>query len=209
MNKFLIPALFSTAACLALAVPSVAMAQAAEPALASTVHGKAFELARHEETESATVTNVDQASRFVTLRDSKGAEFTIEAGPEVRNFAQLRAGDIVTVTYQAATALELLPANSGATPSVETESDSARAPKGAKPGAEVGQSISITSRITALDLKTHTVTLTGPDGKQRKVEVTDPARQARMSQLKVGDLVRMTYVEGIAVQVTPKAKSKP
>jgi Cu/Ag efflux protein CusF len=209
MNKFLFPALFSTATCLALAVPSVAMAQAAEPALASTVHGKAFELARHEETESATVTNVDQASRFVTLRDSKGAEFTIEAGPEVRNFAQLRAGDIVTVTYQAATALELLPANSGAMPSVETESDSARAPKGAKPGAEVGQSISITSRITALDLKTHTVTLTGPDGKQRKVEVTDPARQARMSQLKVGDLVRMTYVEGIAVQVTPKAKSKP
>jgi len=208
MKIILIPAIASMAACLALAVPGTAVAQAAEPAMASTVHGRAFELARHEETQSATVTNVDQQSRFVTLRDAKGAEFTIQAGPEVRNFAQIRAGDIVTVTYQAATALELLPADSGASPSIETESDSARAPKGAKPGAEVGQSISITSRITALDMATHTVTLTGPDGKQRKIEVTDPTRQARMSQLKVGDLVRMTYVEGVAVQVTPKAKPK-
>ncbi|WP_213947551.1 hypothetical protein [Luteibacter sp. dw_328] len=209
MNKLLIPAVFSMTASFALAVPCTAWAQAAEPAMASTVHGKAFELARHEETESATVTNVDHESRFVTLRNAKGSEFTIEAGPEVRNFAQLRAGDIVTVTYQAATALELLPANSGATPGIEAESESTRAPKGAKPGIDVGQSVSITSRITALDLATHTVTLTGPDGKQRRIEVTDPTRQARMSQLKVGDLARMTYVEGVAVQVTPKASGKP
>lgn len=208
MNKLLIPAIVSMAASFVLAVPGMALAQAAEPASASTVHGKAFELARHEETESATVTNVDHKSRFVTMRDAKGSEFTIEAGPEVRNFAQLRAGDIVTVTYQAATALELLPANS-ATPGIEAESETTRAPKGAKPGVDVGQSVSITSRITALDLATHTVTLTGPDGKQRKIEVTDPARQARMSQLKVGDLARMTYVEGVAVQVTPKAPAKP
>jgi hypothetical protein len=208
MNKVLIPALFSMAASFALAAPGTASAQAAEPASASTVLGRAFELARHEETESAVVTNVDQVSRFVTLRDSKGAEFTIEAGPEVRNLAQLKAGDIVTVTYQAATALELLPANSVPT-GVETQSDVARAPKGAKPGVDVGQSVSITSRITALDLVNHTVTLTGPDGKQRKIEVTDPTRQARMSQLKVGDMARMTYVEGVAVQVTPKAKGKP
>jgi len=209
MKRVLIPAIASMAACLALALPGTAAAQAAEPATASTVHGRAFELARHEETQSATVTNVDQQSRFVTLRGEKGDEFTIEAGPEVRNFAQIRNGDVVTVTYQAATALELLPAGSGASPSIETESDIARAPRGARPGGEAGQSISITSRITALDMATHTVTLTGPDRKQRKIEVTDPTRQARMSQLKVGDLVRMTYVEGVAVQVTPKAKTKP
>lgn len=208
MNKLLIPAIFSMAASFALAAPVAAQAQAAEPASAATVHGKAFELARHEETESATVRNVDHESRFVTLRNAKGSEFTIEAGPEVRNFAQLRAGDVVTITYQAATALELLPANS-ASPGIETQSDSMRAPKGGKPGVDVGQSVSITSRITALDLVTHTVTLTGPDGKQRKIEVTDPTRQARMSQLKVGDLARMTYVEGVAVKVTPKATAKP
>jgi Cu/Ag efflux protein CusF len=208
MKTVLLPAIVSMAACLAWAAPGTAHAQAAEPAAASTVHGRAFELARQEETQSATVTNVDQKSRFVTLRDEKGTEFTIEVGPEVRNLAQVRTGDVVTVTYQAATALELLPADSGASPGIETESDTARAPKGAKPAAEAGQSISITSRITALDMATHTVTLTGPDGKQRKIEVTDPTRQARMSQLKVGDLVRMTYVEGVAVQVTPKPKAK-
>lgn len=208
MNKRLIPAIVSMAATFALAVPGLSFAQAADPASASTVHGTAFELARHEETQSATVTNVDLKSRFVTLRDEKGSEFTIEAGPEVRNLAQLKAGDTVTVTFQAATAIELLPANS-AMPEAVAETDVARAPKGAKPGVDIGQSVSVTSRITALDLANHTVTLTGPEGKQRKIEVTDPTRQARMSQLKVGDLIRMTYVEGVAVQVTPKAKGKP
>jgi hypothetical protein len=48
------------------------------------------------------------------------------------------------------------------------------------------------------------VTLLGPDGKQREFEVKDPVRQARMNQLKVGQMVRVTYVEAIAVTVTPK-----
>jgi Cu/Ag efflux protein CusF len=207
MNKRLIPAIVSMAVTFALALPGTSLAQAAEPASASTVHGTAFELARHEETQSATVTNIDRQSRFVTLRDEKGSEFTIEAGPEVRNFAQLKTGDTVTTTFQAATAIELLPANS-AMPGAEAQTEVARAPKGAKPGVDVGQSVSVTSRITALDLEAHTVTLTGPEGKQRKIEVTDPTRQARMAQLKVGDLIRMTYVEGVAIEVTPKAKGK-
>jgi hypothetical protein len=207
MSPFLRPSACLLAAAVTLALPMAAFAQSATPAAASTVHGTAFELDRHEETESATVTHIDRQSRFVTLRGAKGDEFTIEAGPEVRNFAQLREGDVVTVTYQAASAIEILPANS-ASLGVESQVDAARTPKGALPGGVVGQSISVTSKISAIDLTAHTVTLSGPDGKQRKVEVHDPARQARMAQLKVGDLVRMTYVEGVAVEVTPKAKGK-
>ncbi|UPG96540.1 hypothetical protein [Luteibacter aegosomatissinici] len=191
------------AAIAAWSMPEATLAQAAAPAAASTVHGTAYELSRQKETESVTVTQIDRKTRFVTLKSEKGDEFTIEASPEVRNFAQLKVGDVVTITYEAATALEILPANGG-TLGVESAMDSARSEPGAKPGGVVGKSISVTSRISAIDLAAHTVTLTGPDGKQRRIEVHDPARQARMSSLKVGDLVRMTYVEGVAIQVTPK-----
>lgn len=190
---------------IATALPSSAWSQAQAPAHTSTVQSAAFELAREQETATATVTNIDRESRFVTLRGPNGNEFTIEAGPEVRNFDQLHVGDQVTTTFESATALELLPAD-GATVGIETSGETDRAPKGAKPGASSEQAISITSKLTALDLKNHTVTLSGPDGKQRVIKVKDPARQARMTHLKVGQMVRVTYVEAIAVTVTPKGK---
>lgn len=203
MHKSSLIPMCLVAAAVACSMPATALAQAAAPAAASTVHGTAYELGRHQETESVTVTQIDRKSRFVTLKNANGEEFTIEAGKEVHNFAQLKVGDVVTITYEAATALEILPANGG-TLGVESAVDSQRAAAGDKPGGVVGKSISVTSRIDAIDLTAHTVTLTGPDGKQRKIEVHDPARQARMASLKVGDLVRMTYVEGVAIQVTPK-----
>lgn len=189
----------------ATAMSSTVSAQAQVPAHASTVQSAAFELSREEETATATVTNIDRKTRFVTLRGENGKEFTIEAGPEIRNFDQLKVGHQVTATFQAATALELLPAD-GAAVGVETSGSADRAAKGAIPGASAEHAISVTSRLSALDLKNHTVTLTGPDGKQREIKVTDPARQARMEQLKVGQMVRITYVEAIAITVTPKAR---
>jgi len=199
---FLIPALG-----LALAMPLAVHAQPQTPAPASSAPAGAFELVREQEVQTATVVAIDKQSRFVTLRECKGDkhEFTIEAGPEVRNFDQLKVGDVVIATYQAAAALELLPAGSAST-GVVTSSDAARAPKGTLPGAAAQQSISITSKLTAIDLKKHTVTLQGPDGKQRLIEVKDPDRQARMAKLRVGDLVRITYVEAVAIDVTPKPR---
>jgi hypothetical protein len=39
------------------------------------------------------------------------------------------------------------------------------------------------------------------------IEVKDPKRQAQMSKLKVGQMVRITYVEALAISVT-KGKAK-
>ena len=41
---------------------------------------------------SATVTDVDKATRTVTLKDTDGKEFTVVAGPEVSNFDQINLG---------------------------------------------------------------------------------------------------------------------
>lgn len=156
----------------------------------------------------ATVVNVDQSTRYVTLKGEDGEEFTVTAGKDVRNLAQLKAGDTVTIKYHRALAMEILPAGS-AQPDATVEGGAGRAEPGQKPGAMAGQAITITAALTAIDLKNHTVTLKGPEGNERTIEVKDPARQARMAQLKVGDLVRITYVEAVAVEVKSQAaKSK-
>ncbi len=192
------------AAAMALSAPMFAWAQQAteEAPVNSTVH----ELGREDRSITATVVSVDKQERFVTLKGPKGKEVTIQAGPEVQNFDQLKAGDQVTAHYQSAVAVQIMPAGS-AKRDVEYQAGQATAPKGSEPGLKEGQSVTVTSKLTAVDLKNHTVTLKGPDGHERMIEVKDPARQAEMSKLKVGDMVVATYVEALAITVTPKAKA--
>ncbi|WP_019465382.1 hypothetical protein [Dyella japonica] len=191
-------------AAMALSTPMFAWAQQAttEPAVQST----ADELAREDKTITATVVSVDQQERFITLKGPKGKEVTIQAGPEVKNFDQLKAGDQVTAHYQAAVAVQIMPAGS-AKRDVTYDAGQATAAPGSKPGVKEGQAVTVTSKLTAIDLKNHTVTLKGPDGNERTIAVKDPERQAKMSELKVGDMVVATYVEALAVTVTPKAKA--
>ena len=191
-------------AAMALSAPMFAWAQAADQAAVnSTVH----ELARDDQTITATVVSVDPQTRFVTLKGPKGKEVTVQAAPDVQNLDKLKAGDTVTAHYQAAVAIQLMPAQS-ATPGVEYQAGQTTAPAGDEPSLHRGQAVTVTSKLIAVDLKNHTVKLAGPDGKERTIEVKDPQRQAQMSQLKVGDMVVATYVEALAVTVTPKGKSK-
>ncbi len=194
-------------AAIAMALPLCAVAQPQDVAHSSTVHSTAHEMARTEATLTATIVKVDQDTRMITLRGPEGDEALVEAGPEVRNFDQLKAGDQVTAHFQRAMALELLPAGSAST-GVAYEGGAVGAPKGAQPGMTAGRTITIVAKLAAVDMKNHTVTLLGDSGEKQVIEVKDPARQARMSLLKVGDMVRITYVEAVAVTVTPKGKAK-
>lgn len=191
---------------LAMAMPAYAFALPQQATEEAAVNSTAHELKREESTLNATVVSVDQETREVVLRGPKGNEETIKAGPEIKNLDQLHAGDTVTAKYERAVALELLPADSTEA-GMEYQNGMQTAEKGAKPGGTADQSVSVTSKLTAVDLKNHTVTLTGADGKSRVLEVKDPKRQAQMSKLQVGQMVRITYVEALAISVT-KGKAK-
>src|ERR1700704_258374 len=56
---------------------------------------------------TATIVAIDPATREITLRDSGGKEVTLTAGPDVKNFAQMKVGDQVNAGYVEALALEL------------------------------------------------------------------------------------------------------
>jgi len=200
--------LLGAAMAVAFALPMAASAQSHAPASASTVTSTAGELMREDKTMTATVTQLDHENRFITLKSSKGDEVTIQAGPEVKNFDQLKVGDQVTTHYQAAVAVQLMPADSAKAGVVE-EGGTATAAPGDKPGLKTGRAVTVTAKLTAVDLKNNTITLTGADGHSRVIDVKDPERQQALKNLKVGDMMVITYVEALAVTVTPKAKAKP
>jgi len=64
------------------------------------------------ETASAKVETVDPVTRLIALRPPQGERLWITAGPEVRNFAQIKVGDTVTVHYYKAIAAQVKPKGS-------------------------------------------------------------------------------------------------
>ena len=56
---------------------------------------------------TASVEAIDAAARTVTLKGPRGKVVTLAVGPEVKNFAQVKVGDMVVVRYAEALSLEL------------------------------------------------------------------------------------------------------
>lgn len=149
----------------------------------------------------ATITAIDKKNRTATLKFPNGKTRTIAVSDEARNFEQAKVGDLVTISYLEAVALQLEKAP-GAKPGKTVSEDMVRAKAGEKPAGAVQRTITIVGTVTAIDAKTQVVTVRGPDNGEADIHVQDPAR---LKNLKTGDLVRATYTEALAISVTAPA----
>ena len=150
---------------------------------------------------SASVEAIDKTTRQVTLKGPKGNLNTITAGPDVRNFDQIKVGDIVTVRYVEALTLTLKKDGKELRGANET-AGAARAPAGERPAGVVATQTEVTANVIATDAKTQTVTLKGP---KQTVELKVPdAGQFKL--IKVGDQIQAVYTEAVALSVDPAKK---
>jgi hypothetical protein len=152
--------------------------------------------------EAATVQAVDQKTRMVTLKGSKGNELTFHAGPDVRNLAQVKVGDVVKVSYYEAVGVRVLKEGEQPPPTGEV-SAMTRAPHGAMPGGAAGSETTVVAKITAIDMKAKTATLQGENG--NSITVT-PRHPDNLKKVKVGDRIVITYTEAIAIKVEREYK---
>lgn len=154
-------------------------------------------------TVTATVEAVDQAKRTVTLKGPKGNLVTVKADERVKNFAQIKKGDLVAATYYESLAYEVRKPGQGE-PGIAVAQDVVTAKPGQKPGAAGAQSMVVTATIQAIDKTNNTVTLKGPEGNlTQPIKVKDPSK---LDKVKVGDLVEITYTEALAVAVESAKK---
>ena len=149
---------------------------------------------------AATITAIDNATRRITLKGPKGNEVQIVAGPEVKNFAQLKVGDTVNVTYLESLAVELK--KGGGMKVEKTEKSGAmRAKPGEAPAGAMGRQVTAVGDVTRIDAATQTVTVKGPQ-RTLDLKVRDPEQ---FKLIAVGDQIEVTYTEALAVAVTPAA----
>ena len=195
MQKRLLVALGLAAAVAAL--PAFAQTGSA---MVGTAPGKAAAMETVKIT--ATITAIDKATRDVTLKGPQGNEMVVTAGPEVKNFDQLKVGQKVKAAYSEALSLELK--KGGGKPLTMTEKGgAASAAAGAKPGAAGARQVTILADVVKVDTKTHLVTLKGPGGNSVDLHVEDPEQ---LKNIKKGDQVEAVYTEAVAVTVEPADK---
>jgi hypothetical protein len=147
---------------------------------------------------SVVVTSIDAANRGLTLKTADGRAFDVVAGPEVRNFEQIKVGDRVVAEYVRALTLEL---RKGGGVRQSTEStDAVRAQKGEKPGGAVGGRITILADVVDVNPKDKTISLRGPKGNVLVMDVQNPDQ---FKVVKKGDQVEAEYSEALAIAVVP------
>lgn len=146
----------------------------------------------------ATVVAIDAATRKVTLKDTDGEEVIFTAGPEVRNFDQVKRGDRVIVSYHEGFALAFGPKGSGLRERVETV-DVDRAKLGEKPGVMITDSIAAVGTVMAIDAAHRKVTLKGA----KHTVILEASEDVDLSEVNVGDEVEALYIKSYAVNVIP------
>ncbi len=150
------------------------------------------------------VIKVDAATRTVTLKNQDG-ETSIVAGPEVKNFAEIKVGDRFDVVYELAVAIELVKVKNPGVTSEQITTSTATAPQGDKPGMITTNTITATANIESIDTAKNIVSLKGPQGNIFKVKVQNPDL---MKDIAVNDQVKVVYTEAIAAVVSAPAAKK-
>lgn len=192
------------AAAIFLASPLAIAQKAPEGAGAiATAPGKgvAMQAAR----ASAVVQSIDTANRTVTLKMANGHTNTVEAGPDVRNFDQIKVGDTLTVKYLEAFAIELK--KDGKAPLGRSEVKSMeRSEPGKKPGGTATREITAVGEVTNVDAAKKVVSVKNDKGTIIDLNIHDPEQ---LKLVKKGDQIQVTYTEAVAIEMTPAAPKAP
>jgi hypothetical protein len=149
------------------------------------------------------VTKIDKKTRTIFFKNNEG-ESKFVAGPEIKNFDQIKKGDRLNVTYELAVAIELIKTKSdGIRSKVETSSESA-SKLGEKPSRTITNTTTIIADIVNVDRAKNLVSVKGPSGKVTVVTVKNPAL---MADVNVGEQVKVVYFDAMAASITtPKKK---
>ena len=192
----------TTFAILATSVVLSASAQQAPTTSSSVTVTPGKAVATSTTKASAVIVAIDSTYRIVTLKTASGRTVEVVAGPEVKNFDQLKVGQKVNAAYSEALSLELKKGGGGVVARSEKGGASSAAP-GAKPAAAGARQVTVLADVVKVDTKAHLVTLKGTGGNFVDLHVEDPEQ---LKNIKKGDQVEAVYTEAVAVTVEPAGK---
>jgi len=144
---------------------------------------------------SGTVERIDRAGRLVTINSTDGSQTPIYAGPDLPAFDQLERGDRVTIRFYDSYIAEVTP-RARMTAVEDTTADAQKKLDG--PDAAILQQLRLVVTVDEIDRNNNTVTY--HDVTNRRV-VRGVQHPKLLEELKVGDVVTITYTRGRAASI--------
>jgi hypothetical protein len=151
-------------------------------------------------TIQASVENINAEKREVTLKGPQGNLVTLTATEAVKRFDEIKVGDTVRAEYWTFLRAEFREptAEEKATPLVVL-AEAGRAPNEVDPAGFVGAVVKAVVKVVAINTQGKKVAIQGPRGNFMILPVAD---EAVLMNLKVGEVVIMTYAEAVALSLS-------
>jgi Cu/Ag efflux protein CusF len=151
---------------------------------------------------TGTITSIDKSSRMVGLKTDEGENVSVEVPSDVKAFDKLKKGDKVDLDYYQSLAVSMLPPGTKPSASEKTmRSRNAAAASGMQ-----GREVNVSAEVVSVDPAANKVTFKGPRGQLKTITVEDPQMQAKLPNLKPGQVVQFTYTEALAAAIRPASK---
>lgn len=200
MNAKLVKTLISTVTAAFLAA---GCAQPEKPSATAIPVGSSLPAAVAALEGTSVVQEVNKRTREVTLRRQDGSVMSVVVGPEVRNFNQIKVGDIVEAKAIELLAIAVGPAATQVRERRETTGrGDTRSALGEKPAATTQRTVEIVATVQAVDRKARTVTVKGAV----QTVTLKVGEDVDLSSIKVGDNVYVVYIESYSISVQSPGK---
>jgi hypothetical protein len=154
----------------------------------------------------ASVEKINAEKREITLKGPQGNLVTLTATEAVKRFDEIKVGDTVRAEYLTFLRAEFREptAEEKATPLVVL-AEAGRAPKEVDPAGVVGAVVKAVVKVVAINTEEKKVAIQGPRGNFLILPVRD---EAVLKNLKVGEIVIMTYAEAVALSLSKDTEMK-
>jgi len=158
-------------------------------------------------TFAGTITDIDYATREMTLKSPEGRLETFVVDKTVQRFSEARVGDNVSLGYYLGIDAEVRPPTNEEKAKPLEVLDAAKVRTGAyeAPAGYDMQRVRAVVTIEALDKSDQTVTVKGPRGKYFTTRVADPSR---LDKVRVGETILMTFTQATAVSLKPEVMKR-
>ena len=147
---------------------------------------------------TAMVEAINHETREVTLVGPEGESVSFVASEEARNLGQVNVGDIVMVEYVQSLSIEVFANDGSEQPGAGELTVAGRSEEGAMPGLTAIDATVVTAIVEDINIEANTFKLKGPSGEIKEYVAQNPEN---LKKAAVGDLVVITYTQGIALSV--------
>jgi len=149
------------------------------------------------------VVSVDAPNHQVVLEGPQGHQVHVQLTDQAKDLGNLKPGDKVNIAVVRSVAAYLdTDVDKGLPGSLEREGINRATKDNPNPGGEAYRQVQVQLQITKIDVKNNKVTLKGPAGESKTVDVVRPEVQAKLKDLKVGQSVVVTYTDVLKVTTT-------